>query len=426
MNRIKNHFFSVATIFCGLLVASATQTSAQTEVPRSDWTAGVSLPSYVKMYVYVPSKVAAHPPIIVSNHACQSSVSGQINANKKIKAAADKYGYIMIFPDNQGQNCWDVGSQKAMTRDGGGDPHAVAQMVKYALKKYSGDSSRVYVMGGSSGGMMTQALLGIYPDIFVAGAPRAGVPCGCWAEGYASSNQWSGSCANGSVNKTAEQWGNYVRAINPDYKGHRPRVQIMQGDNDQTISSKNMAEGIKEWTNVLGLNTDPDSTAKIVSSESGANYTYNCKFWKNDCGYVVLESWFAAGGGHSMGYEEPAILKFFGLDTYKDGDRDPELEMCDSTAVCGSMKRTAGMSTNVFLRGKTIVFNGVHADGAAIKIVTISGKVVYNGSFNVSSANASLSVPVSSLHAGCYVAMVEFHEGNKQVMSSKFHFVLMN
>ena len=324
----KNHIFAVAAISCGLLGASPTRVAAQTVVNRSDWTGGVNLPSYVSMQIYVPKNLATKPPIVVSTHACQTPVSNQVNANAKIKAAADKNGFIMIFPDNQGQNCWDVGSTKALTHDGGGDPHAVAQMVRYALKKYSGDSSRVYALGGSSGGMMTQALLAIYPEMFVAGAPRAGVPCGCWAVEYdkGGTAQWSVPCANGTVSKTAQQWGDIVRAINPNYTGHRPRVQLMQGDADATISYKNMDESIKQWSNVLGLSTTPDSTAKITSSASGKTYTYNCKFWKNKCGFTVLESWFAVGQPHSMNYEEDAIMKFFGIDVV--GGKDPELAAC--------------------------------------------------------------------------------------------------
>jgi acetylxylan esterase len=358
----RNNVFAVAAVSCGVLISSPAQVVSQTEVPRSDWTGGVNLPSYVKMYIYVPKNLATKPPIVVSSHACQSSVSGQISANAKIKAAADKNGFVMIFPDNQGQNCWDVGSTKALTHDGGGDPHAVAQMVRYALKKYSGDSSRVYALGGSSGGMMTQALLAIYPEIFVAGAPRAGVPCGCWAVEYdkGGTAQWSVPCANGTVSKTEEQWGDIVRAINPSYTGHRPRVQLMQGDADATISYKNMAESIKQWTNVLGLNTTPDSTAKITSSASGETYTYNCKFWKNKCGYTVLESWFAVGKPHSMKYEEDAIMKFFGIDVA--GGKDPELAACN----------TGTSSDNRSAMHRAVV----QAKTGAINIYTLSGRAI--------------------------------------------------
>lgn len=350
-------------IFGALLMAVKLWGASLQEVPRNEWAGSVSLPSYVKMYIYVPDKLANNPPIVVSVHACQSSVTGQMDNNKKIKAAADKNGFIMIFPDNPGRNCWDVGSKKALTHDGGGDPHAVAQMVRYALKKYNGDSTRVYVLGGSSGGMMTQALLGVYPEIFTAGAPRAGVPCGCWAENYDEGQQWSGSCANGSVNKTAQQWGDLVRAINPNYKGHRPRVQIFHGESDQTISFKNFNESIEEWTNVLGLNTEPDSTAKI--SPPAAGYTYNQKFWKNKCGYIVLEAWSSPGQPHSMSYEEDAILKFFGLDVVR--DKDPEFAACDSETIVkmgrrhgwiNKAERTIGGESIIYaLNGRIIQFS---------------------------------------------------------------------
>jgi poly(hydroxyalkanoate) depolymerase family esterase len=302
-----------------LLVPAQARAASLVEVNRSDWTAGVNLPSYVQMYIYVPDKLATKPPIMVSSHSCQSSASGQLGNIPLSKAAADSNGFIIIFPDNPGQNCWDVGSTKSLTHDGGGDTQAVAQMVKYTLSKYSGDASRVYAMGGSSGGMMTQALMAVYPDVFRAGSARAGVPAGCWADGYDPSMQWSNNCAGGNTIKTAQQWGDLVRAMYPGYTGHRPRLQTMQGESDTTISYKDTGESIKEWTNVLGLSTNP------TSSDTGykaANATYDRQFWANACGYDVFEAWSSPGGTHSMPYEEADILKFFGLD--KAGGSDPE------------------------------------------------------------------------------------------------------
>jgi poly(hydroxyalkanoate) depolymerase family esterase len=421
MNRNKNHAFTIAAICCGLLVTLPSRSASQTVVSRSDWAGGVTLPSYVSMQIYIPKNLAAKPPIVVSSHACQSSVSGQIGANSKIKAMADKNGFIMIFPDNQGQNCWDVGSNKALTHDGGGDPHAVAQMVRYALKKYSGDSSRVYALGGSSGGMMTQALLAIYPEIFVAGAPRAGVPCGCWAVEYEKSGnpQWSAPCATGTVSKTAQQWGDLVRAINPKYTGHRPRVQIFQGESDQTISFNNSAESIKEWTNVLGLNTNPDSTDKI--STPAAGYNYNRKFWKNKCGYTVLEAWSAPGQGHSMNYEEDAIMKFFGIDVA--GGKDPELAAC-VTSVIGAASGTIGAHKRIFFKEKALVLNAIRADEVSVTIVNTAGQIKYTGNHKIRSNSASFSIPLSFLHSGYFILSAVFHEGNKQVNCDNIHFVV--
>jgi poly(hydroxyalkanoate) depolymerase family esterase len=339
MNRFRSQVLAIASLSLGLLMAVPARGASLTEVTRSTWAGSVNLPSYLKMFVYAPDKLATKPPIVVSGHSCGSTASGQMGNIPKFLAAADKNGFVLVLPDNPNQNCWDVGSAQALKHDGGGDTQGIAQMVKYALSKYSGDASRVYIFGGSSGGMLTQGMLAVYPDVFKAGSARAGVPAGCWAQGYASSNQWSDSCANGTVSKTGKEWGDLVRAMYPGYTGHRPRVQTMQGASDTTISYKNTAESIKEWTNVLGLSETPTSTDKGFKGQVAS---YDREFWKNACGYTVFEAWSSPGGTHSMGYEEDAILKFFGLDVA--GGPDPEDAACSGDAGVGGTGGVGGGS----------------------------------------------------------------------------------
>jgi len=337
-HRYRTHLVSAA--FLGLFVAAPAHAASLTQV--NDWGAS-GVPSYLKMYIYVPDKLATKPPILVSGHSCGSTATGQMGNIPKIKAAADANGFILILPDNPGQNCWDVGAKDtSLKHDGGGDTKGIVQMVKYALTKYNGDASRVYAMGGSSGAMLTQALMAVYPDVFRAGSARAGVPAGCWAEGYATSNQWSDSCAGGNVSKTAQQWGDLVRAMYPTYTGHRPRLQVIQGDADQTISFKNSAESIKEWTNVLNLATAPTSTDMTTTSIA----TYSRQFWKNACGYGVFEAWAGKGGSHSMGYEEDAILKFLGLDSATTtADPEPECSGAGGSGAGGASGVGGGSAT---------------------------------------------------------------------------------
>jgi len=361
MNR--NHVLAIGSIFLGSLglgAATSARAASLTEVTRSTWAGSVSLPSYVQMYIYVPDKVAAKPPIVVSAHSCGSTASGQMGNITKTQAAADKNGFILILPDNPGQNCWDVGNPTSLKHDGGGDTQAVATMVKYALTKYNGDASRVYIFGGSSGGMMTQAMLAVYPDVFKAGHARAGVAAGCWADSYDFGQQWSGTCAGGSVTKTAPQWGDLVRSYFPGYTGHRPRIQLVQGGSDTTISSKNMAESIKEWTNVLGLSET--ATSKDTGYKGQAS-TYDRQFWKNACGFTVLESWVAPGQGHSMAYEEDALLKFFGLDVA--GGTDPEDAACAGDGGAASTGGAIGTGGTTGAGGASGVIDGglVKKDG---------------------------------------------------------------
>lgn len=293
---------------------------ALTLVDRGTWGAS-GVPDYVNMYIHVPGDPLSKPPILVACHSCGTPVNGYVNAVRDIREAADNYGFIMVFPEATGRNCWDVGSAQSLTHDGGGDTQAIAEMVQYALSAYNGDPDRVYIMGGSSGGMMTQAMLAIYPDLFEAGSARAGVPAGCWADGYSASNQWGGNCAGGRTSKSAEEWGALARSMYPGYDGPRPRVQLFQGEADATISYNNMSEAIKQWTNLLELDTNATSTDTITTK-----YSYNRRFWENGCGYNVLEAWTSPGNGHSMDYEQAAILSFLGLDRVR--CLDPQLEEC--------------------------------------------------------------------------------------------------
>ncbi|WP_437590920.1 extracellular catalytic domain type 1 short-chain-length polyhydroxyalkanoate depolymerase [Sorangium sp. So ce1000] len=329
MRRFQNRVFVVASFSLGLFAAMPVYAASVTAVSRATWGAS-GVPDYVNMNIYVPDKLAENPPIVVACHSCSTPVSGFFTSISGIKAGADKNGFIIILPEATGRNCWDVGTTKSLTHDGGGDTQAVAQMVKYALTKYKADPKRVYVMGGSSGAMMTQAMLAVYPDIFRAGAARAGVAAGCWADGFDPGQQWSNNCAGGRTSKTAQQWGDQVRGMYPGFTGHRPRLQIFHGTSDATINYKNQAEAIKEWTNVLELSETPTSTDTFTGSAT----TYDRQFWKNECGQSVFEAWSGRNGAHSMPYEADAILAFFGLD--KAGGADPETDCSDSAGSGGT------------------------------------------------------------------------------------------
>ena len=152
MNRYWTFALATASICLGLgmFAAAPARAASLVEVDRGTWGA-TGVPSYMQMYIYVPDKLATKPPIYVSCHSCGSTATGQIGNIPLAKAAADMYGFILVLPDNPGNNCWDVGTTTSLTHDGGGDTQAVAQMVKYAITKYSADASRVYIMGGSGG-----------------------------------------------------------------------------------------------------------------------------------------------------------------------------------------------------------------------------------------------------------------------------------
>ena len=140
--------------------------------------------------------------------------------------------------------------------------------------------------------------------------------------------------------------------LDPGYTGHRPRVQLFQGDADMTISYKNFGESIKEWTNVLGLSATPTSTATGLML---GMHQATRQSWQNSCGYLVLDALTSIGGDHGPSdalFEAQYVVPFLGLD--KVGANDPEVDQCGSGGSGGgggAGGQTAGGAGNAGTAG---------------------------------------------------------------------------
>ena len=175
MNKKFTIVCSLLAVCLGPFTALPTKAASLQLVPN--WGAS-GVPTNLSMYIYVPDKLAATPPILVLLHYWGGGAGGVFAEAQAggIVAAADQYGFIMVVPQNP--DCWDVSSTATLTHDGGGHTQGIAQMVKYAINTYHANSNRVYVTGTSCGGEMTEALLAVYPDIFKAGAAFSGEAVG--------------------------------------------------------------------------------------------------------------------------------------------------------------------------------------------------------------------------------------------------------
>jgi poly(hydroxyalkanoate) depolymerase family esterase len=307
-----------------MFVALPAQAASLQEV--TGWSKN-DVPTYISMYIYVPDKLATDPPIMVAAHYCGGSATAYYSFDSSVVALANQYGFIMIFPQTtnpaSSADCWDVGSTKSLTHNGGGDTQAIVEMVDYTVTKYSANAARVYSMGSSSGAMLTEALMGVYPDVFKAGAEMSGVPDGCWSDGWSAQSNWGGTCASGNDMMSAAAWGTLVRAQYPGYTGPRPRLWLWVGTSDTTISPNNFTQAILEWTNVLDLSTTPTSTVASNGDQQGSG-----QLWNDSCGQTALEAWSLQGGGHAptpTASTASAIVSYFGLD--KTGP--------DESASCG-------------------------------------------------------------------------------------------
>ena len=275
-----------------------------------------SNPTGLGMHLYVPDGQTFPAPLLVAVHYCTGSGPAFFSGTE-FASLANQYKFIIIYPSaTRNGNCFDNSSAGALTHNGNSDPAGIISMVNYVKQNYNIDSNRVFVTGASSGGMMTNVLLGDYPDVFKAGAAFMGVPFGCFAASAGDptnpANQagWNSTCSSGQSIKTAQQWGDLVRAAYPGYTGARPRMQVFHGTTDTTLSYPNFGEEIKQWTNVLGVS----QTASMTDTpQSGWTRTRYGGTGVN----APVEGISVSGVGHNLPLSGQALLaiKFFGLDS---------------------------------------------------------------------------------------------------------------
>lgn len=352
--RPRARWLAAAAVASALLFTSGGASAASIQGPITGWEQGTE-PSSVQMYIYVPDAVAAKPPILVTVHFCSGNAQGIFSQAKSggMVDAADKYGFIILLPQTT-NNCWDVGTAPSLLHNGGGDTKAIVDQVKYTVATYGANGDRVYVTGSSSGGMVTEAIVAAYPDVFKGGAEFAGVPAGCWAVSNLD-GQWSSPCAGGMVDHTPQEWGDIARAMYPGYTGFRPRLQLWHGSADLIIQYANHTEAIEQWTNVMDLKNPP-----VTSKVNIGGHDYQHDEYKDPCQTTVLDVWSEEGGPHSTdaNMNGQYTMPFFGLDM-PGVDVDPHAAVCVATGA-GGMAAVSDIPT-------------VPATGCACRVTNTSG-----------------------------------------------------
>ncbi|KAF2246079.1 carbohydrate esterase family 1 protein [Trematosphaeria pertusa] len=288
---------SLATLFLAACASAQQLSSTLTQI--KDFGPN---PRNVTMYIYVPKNITTNAPIMVVPHWCHGTAKDAFNG-RPYASLGDQYGFISIYPDspNKADQCWDVSSNASLTHNGGGDALSIVNMVRWTIEKYGADKDRVFVTGTSSGAMMTNVLLGSYPDVFAAGSAWAGVAFGCFAgNGY---DVWSDACATGKIIKNGTEWAAMVKNAFPGYTGFRPKMQVLHGTADTVLYPQNLMEEIKEWTSVFGYSETPEETTKDTPLKGWTRYSYGPKF----------EAYEAAGVTHDIPNQADLVMDWFDL-----------------------------------------------------------------------------------------------------------------
>jgi poly(hydroxyalkanoate) depolymerase family esterase len=223
-------------------------------------------------WTYTPStyRRSKASPLVVVVHGCNTTAVEQINANVA-EPLAERYGAVLVYPDfrneldptpesGESTNASLLGSHPARcwrgmygdTQRGLGDAAAIANMTRAVMAKRRIDPNRVYVVGMSSGAMMTSVLGATYPDIYAA----IGVVAGCaYLDAPACLGRSTADLDAAEVQgrAAAAAMGAAARVV--------PVIDI-HGDADRTVPYASAAIVMRQWLTTANLVATGSATGR--------------------------------------------------------------------------------------------------------------------------------------------------------------------
>ena len=234
-------------------------------------------PGGLDMYVHVPDGHEPNSGLVVALHGC-AQAAADFDDETGLIAFADAFGFVLLLPEqreaNNPKRCFNWFQREDNQRDQG-ESGSLRSMIRHAIDAYDVDASQVFVLGLSAGGSMASVLMANYPELFQGGAIVAGTPYECNNPGFLDGLwwwlfTWAGDAAAASyacglfdyspTQRPAEAWGDYVRAAAGATPANWPRVSLWQGGADGIVDPANLRELVKQWTDVHGIDQNPDQT----------------------------------------------------------------------------------------------------------------------------------------------------------------------
>ncbi len=250
-------------------------------------------PGNLNMYTHIPNGISSAAPLVIAMHGCTQNASTyaiQSGWNK----LADRHKFYVVYPEQLSANnsslCFNWFDTMDVNKNQG-EALSVKQMVDYMTSHYAIDASKIMVTGLSAGGAMTVVMLATYPQTFNKGAVMAGLPYKAATSSFASI-----SAMNGSIIKSAQQWGDLVRMQNPGYTNPYPHLAIFHGTLDYTVNINNATELIKQWTNLNNADQTADSTINSFQGNAAIVKTV----YNDNLNNPVVYYYKITGMGHAI------------------------------------------------------------------------------------------------------------------------------
>ena len=241
-------------------------------------------PGKLKMFFHLSEKFTVKKiPLVVVLHGC-TQTSATVADESGWNVLADKYEFNVLYPQQNYMNnsgaCFNWYYKADVEKDKG-EALSIRQMIAHAVSQFNIDTTQIFIYGLSAGAAMSMAMLADYPQLFKAGASLAGGPY------MAATNplQTMPMMYNAIV-KTEKEWGDLVRAQNPDYKGAYPPLIILYGRTDIVVNYKNSIELVKQWANICNMNAE--HADEIVNDFENSEGLTRSAWKENDIEKIVV------------------------------------------------------------------------------------------------------------------------------------------